>query len=168
VVAVFVPRVEPAEYGGEKADDYTRFLIEEVLPHIDRHYRTDGETRAIMGPGSAGVAALYASFQNPDVFQQAAAQSYYTIAPTDEKLPEMIAATGDKPSHIYMVWSNHDYDLGPGLRAAEASQDLLVHLRDADVNVVEQVANYSPQWGGWRGQHDEILAALFPAEESEE
>ena len=116
MVAVFVPRVEPAEYGGEKADNYTRFLIEEVLPHIDRHYRTDGETRAIMGPGSAGVAALYASFQHPDVFQQAAAQSYYTIAPTDEKLPEMIAAAGDKPSQVYMVWSNHDYDLGPGLQ----------------------------------------------------
>ena len=103
MVAVFVPRVEPAEYGGEKADDYTRFLIEEVLPHIDRHYRTDGETRAIMGPGSAGVAALYASFQHPDVFQQAAAQSYYTIAPTDEKLPEMIAAT-ERTSRARSTW----------------------------------------------------------------
>ena len=162
VIAVFVPRAEPAEYGAEKADDYTRFLIEELLPHIDRHYRTDGETRAIMGPGSAGVAALYASFRHPDVFQQAAAQSYYTIAPADERLPEMIAAPGDKPSQVYIAWSHHDYDLGPGLRAVEASRDLLEHLRAAGVDTVEQVASYSPQWGGWRGQHDEILAALFP------
>ena len=28
--------------------------------------------------------------------------------------------------------------------------------------VIEQVADYSPGWGGWRGQDDEILAALFP------
>ena len=166
VVAVFVPRSEPAEYGGEKADDYTRFLIEELLPHIDKHYLTDGETRAIMGPGSAGVAALYASFKHPDVFQQAATQSYYTIAPAQERLPEMIAAEGAKPSQVYVVWSHHDYDLGPGLRAAEATNDLLGHLREAEVNVVEHVANYSPQWGGWRGQHDEILAALFPMPES--
>ena len=121
-----------------------------------------------MGPGSAGVAALYASFQHPEVFQQAAAQSYYTIAPADEKLPEMIGAEGDKPSQVYIAWSNHDYDLGPGLRAAEASRDLLGHLNSADINVVEQVADYSPQWGGWRGQHDEILAALFPAPEAAE
>ena len=168
MIAVFVPRAEPAEYGGEKADGYTSFLIDELLPHIDRHYRTDGETRAIMGPGSAGVAALYASFQRPDVFGQAAAQSYYTIAPADEKLPEMIAAAGDKPSQVYVVWSNHDYDLGPGLQAGPASRDLLEHLRAGGINVVEQVANYSPQWGGWRGQHDDILTALFPAEESEE
>lgn len=168
LIAVFVPRAEPAEYGGEKADDYTRFLAEELLPHIDRHYRTDGETRAIMGPGSAGVAALYASFQHPEVFQQAAAQSYYTIEPADEKLPEMIGAEGDKPTQVYLVWSNHDYDLGPGLQAAEATRDLLEHLKGAGVNVVELVADYSPQWGGWRGQHDEILAALFPAEEPQE
>ena len=35
------------------------------------------------------------------------------------------------------------------------------------VNVTEQVADYTPGWGGWRGQHDEILAALFPAEPEE-
>jgi enterochelin esterase-like enzyme/outer membrane protein assembly factor BamB len=168
LIAVFVPRAEQPEYGGEKADDYTRFLVEELLPHIDRHYRTDGETRAIMGPGSAGVAALYASFQHPEVFQQVASQSYYTIAPADEKLPEMIRAEGDKPSKVYVVWSNHDYDLGPGLQAAEATRDLLGHLNSSDINVVELVADYSPQWGGWRGQHDEILAALFPAEEPDE
>jgi len=28
--------------------------------------------------------------------------------------------------------------------------------------VVDQVADYSPGWSGWRGQYDEILPALFP------
>ncbi len=166
LIAVFVPRTEQAEYGGEKADDYTRFLIEELLPHIDKHYLTDGETRAIMGPGSAGVAALYASFKHPEVFQQAATQSYYNIEPAQEKLPEMIAAEGPKPRQVYVVWSNHDYNLGNGLVAADHTRELLGHLREAGVNAVEHVADYSPQWGGWRGQHDEILAALFPLEAS--
>ena len=162
LIAVFVPRVEPAEYGGDKADAYTRFLIEELLPHIDRHYRTDGENRAILGPGSAGVAALYAALKHPDVFQKAAAQSYYPIEPAQERIPEMIAAEGDKPDLIYMAWSHHDYDLGGGRRADDATRDVLEKLRAAGVNAVEQVASYSPQWGGWRGQHDEILATLFP------
>ncbi len=166
LIAVFVPRVEAAEYGGDKADGYNRFLVEELLPHIDKHYKTDGENRAILGPGSAGVAALYASFRHPDVFAQAAAQSYYPIPPAQDLLPEMIAAEGAKPKQVYVVWSNHDYDLGAGRRADDASREILAALRSAGVNAVEQVADYSPGWGGWRGQHDDILAALFPAEES--
>ena len=62
------------------------------------------------------------------------------------------------------MWSNHDYDFDPERRADDASKALLGQLRAAGVEVTEQVANYSPGWAGWRGQHDEILAALFPAE----
>ncbi len=164
LIAVFVPRVEPAEYGGDKADGYTQFLVEELLPHIDRHYLTDGVNRAILGPGSAGVAALYASFKHPDLFQQAATQSYYPIPPAQDRIPEMIADDGAKPDLIYMVWSNHDYDLGDGRRSDDATREVLAQLRAAGVESVEQVADYSPAWGGWRGQHDEILARLFPLE----
>ena len=115
-----------------------------------------------MGPGSAGVAAVFAALGHPDVFQQAAAQSFYPIEPAQERLPEMIAGSGPKPELVYVVWSNNDYDLGGGRRADDASRELISQLRAADVNVVEQVADYSPGWGGWRGQYDEILAALFP------
>ncbi len=168
LVAVFVPRLESAEYGGEKANDYTRFLIEELLPHMDRHYLTDGVNRAILGPGSAGVAALYASLKHPDVFQRAAAQSYYPIVPAQDRIPEMIAASGDKPNLIYMVWSRHDYEFGDGRRVDDATREVLEQLRAGGVKAVEQISDYSPAWGGWRGQHDEILAALFPLEGSED
>ena len=168
LVAVFVPRLESAEYGGEKANDYTRFLIEELLPHIDRHYLTDGVNRAILGPGSAGVAALYASLKHPDVFQRAAAQSYYPIVPAQDRIPEMIAASGDKPNLIYMVWSRHDYEFGDGRRVDDATREVLEQLRAGGIKAVEQISDYSPAWGGWRGQHDEILAALFPLEGSED
>ncbi len=162
LIAVFVPRHEAVEYGGPKADDYTRFLIEELLPHVDRHYRTDGERRAIMGPGSAGVAAVYAAFKHPEVFQKAAVQSLYPIPPTQDRLPEMIAAAEVKPEHVYVVWSNHDYSFDPARRADDASKALVGQLVSAGVGFTEHVADYSPGWGGWRGQHDEILAALFP------
>ena len=112
LIAVFVPRSDPTEYGGALADGYTRFLIEELLPHVDRHYRTDSARRAIMGPGSAGVAAVLAAFLRPDVFQQAATQSFYPIDSAQERLPAMIADPGLKPELIYVVWSRRDYDLG--------------------------------------------------------
>ncbi len=168
LIAVFVPRVAAPEYGGPQADDYTRFLVEELLPHVDRHYRTDGERRAIMGPGSAGVAAVYAAFQHPEVFQKAATQSLYPIEPTQDRLPEMIASADTKPEHVYVVYSLRDYDLAPTRRAEDASKALVEQLRNAGVDVTEHVADYSPGWGGWRGQDDEILATLFPHEEEPE
>ncbi len=167
LIAVFVPRANAAEFGGPAGADYTRFLIEELLPHLDRHYRTDSDRRSIMGPGSAGVAAVFASLAHPEVFRQAAVQSFYPIEPTHAQLPELIAASGAKPALIYMVWSRRDYDLGDGRKAEDASRELAGRLRAADLNVTEQVSDYSPGWGGWRGQYDEILAALFPLESSE-
>jgi enterochelin esterase-like enzyme len=166
LIAVFVPRVAGPEYGGPEAEAYTRFLVEELLPHVDRHYRTDSSRRAIMGPGSAGVAAVLAAFMRPDVFQQAAAQSFYPIVPAQERLPQVIASSGPKPKLIYVVYSNRDYDLGNNRQAKEASQALVAQLRAAEVHVIEQVADYSPGWAGWRGQDDEILAAMFPLPES--
>jgi enterochelin esterase-like enzyme len=162
LIAVFVPRAAGPEYGGPSAEDYMRFLLEELLPHLDHHYLTDPADRAIMGPGSAGVAAVLAAFAHPEVFRRAAVQSFYPIEPTHERLPGMIAAEGEKPELVYVVWSRHDYDLGEGRTAADATEELLGWLRASEIDVVEQIADYSPGWGGWRGQYDEILAALFP------
>ena len=162
LIAVFVPRVTGPEYGGPDGEAYTRFLVDELLPHLDRHYRTDPARRAIMGPGSAGVAAMLAAFLRPDVFQQAAAQSFYPIVPAKDRLPGLIAGSGPKPGLVYVVYSTHDYALGVDRNAREASVELLRQLRAANVKVVEQVADYSPGWAGWRGQDDEILAAMFP------
>ena len=162
LVAVFVPRVAPPEYAGPRVDDYLRFLLEELLPHLDRHYRLDPERRAIMGPGSAGVTAVYAALQHPEVFPQAAVQSFYPIAPADERLPEMIAAEGPKPERIHVVWSAHDYDFDPARRADEASEALVERLEEGGIDVVAEHARYSPGWAGWRGKHDEILEGLFP------
>ena len=84
------------------------------------------------------------------------------VEPTHERLPGMIASEGEKPELIYVVWSRHDYELGEGRTAADSSKELLGWLRASGINAVEQVTDYSPGWGGWRGQYDEILPALFP------
>ncbi len=165
LVAVFVPRTSGPEYGGEQVDDYVRFLVDELLPHVDRHYLTDGENRAIMGPGSAGVTAVYAALQRADVFQRAAAQSFYPIEPSYERIEEMISAADRRPELIALVWSTRDYELGEGQTAEAASQALAELLRARKIPLREQISAYSPGWGGWRGQHDDLLAALFPMEQ---
>jgi outer membrane protein assembly factor BamB/enterochelin esterase-like enzyme len=165
LVAVFVPRLAGPEYGGPRADDHMRFLVEELLPHIDRHYRTVPGDRAVMGPGSAGVASILVALTHPEAFSRVAMQSYYEIQPAHTRIAEMLAADGAKPDLAYVVWSRRDYDLGGGRTARDSTTELLGWLREAGVPVKEQVADYSPGWGGWRGQYDEILPALFPIAE---
>lgn len=167
LIAVFVPRVQGPEYGGAQADDFNRFLAEELLPHLDRHYRTDPARRAVAGPASAGVAALYAAFSMPETFPMAAAQSYYEIEPGDEKLKEMIRGEGAElekvPQKIVVAWSHNDYDIPDGPNAEEATKEILEALDGSAVEVRVIEAHYSPNWGGWRLQDDDVLEALFPA-----
>ncbi len=162
LAVVFVPRVEPAEYGGPKAESYTRFLVEELLPHLERHYPVRGTRRALMGSGSAAVASLLAIGRHPEVFQRVAVQSFYPIAPTHDALEALLGAASPTPEVAFVAYSNRDYDLGGGVLAKDASQTLLGWLRAADVPAREMVTEYSPSWAGWRGQHDDILRALFP------
>ena len=117
-----------------------------------------------MGPGSAGVAAIYAALSHPDTFTMAATQSFYPIPPAQERIAELIAKDGSKPNLVYIVWSRHDYDLGDDRQADEASRELRDQLKAGGVEVIEQISDYSPGWAGWRGQDDEILEAFFPLE----
>ena len=115
-----------------------------------------------MGPASAGVAAVYAALQRPDVFQRAAAQSFYPVEPSHQRFEAMIAAADPQPELIALVWSTRDYQLGEGVTAEATSKALAEQLRAAGIPLREQISTYSPGWGGWRGQDDDLLKALFP------
>ena len=82
-----------------------------------------------------------------------------------ERFAEMISKSEPGPAAVYLVWSNRDYELGEGRSAEEATKELAELLKDGGIEITEQVADYTPGWGGWRGQHDDILEALFPLEE---
>jgi tetratricopeptide (TPR) repeat protein len=55
-----------AESGG--ADNFLRFVEEELIPHIDRTYRTKN-FRIAAGPQAAAVFSLYALIMRPNLFQ---------------------------------------------------------------------------------------------------
>jgi len=54
------------------SDHYTRFLMEEVLPDVEKTYklRQDGYSRAIAGESSGGIAAFSAAWFMPDKFSR--------------------------------------------------------------------------------------------------
>ncbi|WP_218919406.1 alpha/beta hydrolase [Longibacter salinarum] len=65
-------RNESVGAGGE-GEDYVRFLVEELKPHIDSLYRTKPgpEHTGIMGSSMGGLISTYAMFEYPDVFRKA-------------------------------------------------------------------------------------------------
>lgn len=72
-------RVRETHRGAPVSDDYLRFIVEEVKPHIDANYRTlpGPADTSIMGSSMGGLISLYAIGEYPAVFGQAAALSVH-------------------------------------------------------------------------------------------
>lgn len=78
VVGVFVPPVDRNnEYGGTKKDEFTEFIVKELMPIIDRKYSTskDPSKRATFGISEGGNIALYIGMKHPETFGKVAAMS---------------------------------------------------------------------------------------------
>ena len=52
--------------GGGRADQYLDFIREELIPHIDKTYRTEN-FRVLYGTSNTGFTTVYALFRNPDM-----------------------------------------------------------------------------------------------------
>lgn len=60
-----------------RSDEYLRFIVEELKPYVDAHYRTapGPEDTFVMGSSMGGLISLYAIAEYPQVFGAAAALS---------------------------------------------------------------------------------------------
>lgn len=68
------------------ADDYLRFLVEELKPFIDERYATltDARNTVVMGSSMGGLISLYALSEYPDVFGSAGCLSTHTPVAIDD------------------------------------------------------------------------------------
>ena len=165
IVVAFVPRSSGAEYNGDQAPAYAKFLVEELVPHLERHYQA-GDERAIMGPGSGAVISLHTAMAFPGSFQKVAAQSFYLTDANRDSYFEMLAGSDAKP----MVWVEsgpNDYEIaGPGIDAHRSSKALLEKLEAKGVPVEMHAVHGAAGWVAWRNQTDMILEKFFPMEEN--
>ncbi|TFU05918.1 alpha/beta hydrolase [Polymorphobacter arshaanensis] len=80
-------KLDAATKGGLQGDAYLKFLVRELKPYIDRHYRTlsGPADTAVMGSSMGGLISIYAMAEYPRVFGQAAALSVHwpLVAPSD-------------------------------------------------------------------------------------
>ena len=110
------PAVPREEYDALN-DTYARFLIEEMLPEVEKKYKLtdDPEKRAIGGTSSGAIAAFTVAWQRPDYFRRVISMigSYTSIGyqpaadgkpmvPGGDLYPTLIRKNPIKPIRIYL------------------------------------------------------------------
>lgn len=70
-----------------QSDNYLKFIVEELKPHIDRTYATlpDRDNTVVAGSSMGGLISMYAICEYPDVFSGAACLSTHWVGIDDRK-----------------------------------------------------------------------------------
>ena len=94
-------------------DRYVRFLIEEIIPEVEKRYRlsNDPEMRAIGGSSSGAICAFTAAWERPDVFRKVYSNvGSFTNLRGGNAYPGLIRKTEPKPIRVYMADTSGDID----------------------------------------------------------
>ena len=119
------------------SDRYPRFLLEEILPEVSKHYnlRKDAYSRGIAGESSGGICAFNAAWYEPEQFSR------------------VISRVG---SFASIQWKNGEADGGndyPFKVRKEAKRNIRVWLQDGE-NDLEN------QFGSWPLQNIQMANSL--------
>jgi uncharacterized protein len=122
--------------GGGGADKFRAFLSKELIPEIDRKYRTQ-DFRALFGHSAGGQFALYCLTSDPTLFQ-----AYFALSPSldwDDELPlrsleSYFTSTQTMKTFVY-IGRGDDYAGGKPL---------------ADFNKLVEILGKAPQKVRWR------------------
>ncbi len=150
------------EYDG-LGDNYVRFILEEILPEVEKKKTSDGRAirlskngndRAIGGSSSGAVCAFTAAWERPDAFSRvfSAIGTYVGLRGANE-YPTLIRKYEPKPIRIYLQDGTNDLNIyaGDWWKSNELMERALI-FSGYEVNHV---------WGegGHNGKHG---TAVFP------
>jgi gluconolactonase len=94
------------------SDRYSRFLLEEVIPAVEKKYNLskDANDRALCGVSTGAVGAFMAAWNRPDQFHRVLSfiGTYVSMKGADA-LPALIRKTEPKPLRIFMQDGTHDH-----------------------------------------------------------
>ncbi|MGD9900540.1 MAG: alpha/beta hydrolase-fold protein [Calditrichaceae bacterium] len=157
VIGVFIPPVNRTdEYAGTLQDEFTLFITEEVIPWINRRFRTLSapDNFAVMGASNGGNIALWLAYSHPEIFGKVAAQSSniqtkihvgFQTDPTLDLKIYMDLGTYDIPSLIPLV------------------RNFIPVIDEKGYTYIYNEYHEGHSWGFWRAHIDDALLMFFPA-----
>jgi enterochelin esterase-like enzyme len=139
--------------------EHAAFIATELVPAVDRAYRTDPDpnARAIAGVSYGGLAATFIAASHPDVFHGLAAFSPSLWVVDAVATCGSDAGSGCVPIRIFLGAGIPDWDVG----------DLsgLVRILEEQGYAVEfHQVREGHTWDQWRGLADEMLTCFYGAD----
>jgi len=113
IVVGIYSRDRMRQYTRDGYAEYGHFLVDELKPYVDAHYRTlpGPRTTAVMGSSLGGVVSFYLAWQWPDVFGSAACLSS-TFTYNDD-LMQRVASEPKRNVRFYLDsgWPGDNYEV---------------------------------------------------------
>ena len=125
-IGIFINPGRPEEERDQRSaqyvpidDTYARFLLEEILPEVGKHYNLvdHAQGRAIGGMSDGGLAAFTAGWHRPDAFSKVVSHvGSYTRLRGGSAYPYLIRKTRDnpKPIRVFIQGGMNDINLAEG------------------------------------------------------
>jgi len=132
VVAVYSTSDRDDEYQpAVEGRSYARFLIEELKPFIDEHYRTlpGAESTAVAGSSRGGTMAFYLAWAYPDIFSKAACLSPAFDVDNDSFIHDLVHKTKSTPVIRLFLYCGNGADLEKELFPGTTAMDKYLHRR---------------------------------------
>lgn len=159
----------PARGRGGRADEYGRWIIEDLKPFVDTHYRTlpQREFTGVGGSSLGGLFALHMGFTRPDIFGRVAAMSPSAWWANGFILREAGALNGRLPLRIWLDMGrregrhflNQTRTLQDILRSKGWQKNRKAAL--ADFRYLEAARARHDEFS-WGARFDKVLKFLYP------
>lgn len=124
------PRFNRSNEYDAMGDRYARFLLEELLPEVEKGYNLshDPNDRSIAGASSGAICAFNAAWERPDAFSRVLSTigTYVGLRGGDE-FPTLVRKTEPKPIRVFLEDGNTDLNIYAG-DWWMANQDMLSAL----------------------------------------
>lgn len=167
-LAEYSPLPDP-KHGGGRADAYGRFMVDELKPFVDSHYRTrpEREHTGVMGSSMGGLVSLYLGFKHPGVFGLVGALSP-SLWWADHEASRQLPCTGG-PQRIWLDAGSEegeDADHNGVADPIDDTRELGHRLIDAgwtDENYLfyREVQGGTHTEGSWAERAGDVLQALY-------
>jgi sugar lactone lactonase YvrE/enterochelin esterase-like enzyme len=112
-----LPRVNRSYEYDSPTDHYARFLLEEILPEVGKHYNLvqDGNGRALCGFSSGGCCAFTAAWFRPHEFSRVVSFiGSFADLRGDDHLPALIRKTEPKAIRVFQQDGSSDLNIYAG------------------------------------------------------
>lgn len=148
---------------------YSEMFSEELIPFIDKTYRTKAtpDARANIGMGFAGFSALMCTFAKPGLVDNVGCQSTFMFSSMTGELYPLITDADENPLKIYLDWGKYDlrnpheaWDL------AKTNREFAQVLRKKGYTFEGGEVHDGTGWSSWRNRTDDLFENLFPIRKS--